>query len=80
MSAVTLQAALREFGVACTVVADERLAVIVPSHASTGFDDPRLRRAALALLGAHGFTHLALELGDAVPENAKDLAPDHGVR
>ena len=61
--AAGLERALRAAGVSCVVDAFDRLAVLVPGPggcALTG--DAALRGRALALLAAHGFTHLALEL------------------
>ena len=62
MSAATLEAGLRALGITCAVEAHERLAVIIPTGDTTMLEDARIRRAAMALLPAHGFTHLALEL------------------
>jgi len=62
VSAATLEAGLRALGITCAVEAHERLAVIIPVGDPTMLEDARLRRAAIALLPAHGFTHLALEL------------------
>lgn len=64
-----LERALRDAGVSCTVEARERLAVLVPSGGSALADlaDPERRRETFALAVAHGFTHLAVELVEAVP-------------
>ena len=62
MSATTLEAALRALGIRCTVEALDRLAVIVPADGEAGLATVRGRREALRHIGAHGFTHLALEL------------------
>ena len=62
MSAHTFEAALRASGIRCAVDAMDRLAVIVPEDAEAGLAMVRARREALRMLGAHGFTHLALEL------------------
>lgn len=62
MSAESLERALRAEGIACVVEAQERLAVIVPGPRGLDLSSAELRRRALALLPAHGFTHLALEL------------------
>jgi hypothetical protein len=62
VSEATLEAGLRALGIACAVEAHERLAVILPGGDTTTLQDPRIRRAAIAILPAHGFTHLALEL------------------
>ena len=73
MSAATLEAALRAAGIHCTVEALDRLAVIVPEGAEAALATVRGRREALRLVGAHGFTHLALEL----PGEPADVAPLH---
>jgi hypothetical protein len=65
VSAETLGAALRALGIACSVEAQGRLAVVIPDGDVTLLEQDEVRRAALALLGDHGFTHLALELVDA---------------
>lgn len=70
MSAEGLQRALVALGIDCTVEARDKLAVIVPSGASINLRDASVRRAALALLGEHGFTHLALEIPDAPSSDA----------
>ena len=62
--AAGLEGALRERGIACVVDAVGRLAVIVPGPGGLDLTDGELRRGALALLPAYGFTHLALELTD----------------
>ena len=64
MSAETLEASLREIGIECRVEAIDRLAVLIPDAVVTALEDARVRRDALALLRAHGFTHLALEIVD----------------
>jgi hypothetical protein len=51
----------------------DRLAVIVPDDGEAGLATVRGRREALRLIGAHGFTHLALEL----PGEPADRAPLH---
>ena len=40
----------------------DRLAVIIPEDAEAGLAMVRGRREALRMIGAHGFTHMALEL------------------
>jgi len=62
MSAASLEADLLAIGIECTVEAHDRLAVLIPARDSAVLRDAQLRRAAIALLPAHGFTHLALEL------------------
>jgi hypothetical protein len=64
---VALAASLRDIGIDCAVEARERLAVIVVGDAAS-LERPERRDAALALAAAHGFTHLALDLGDAGPD------------
>ena len=73
MSAATLEAALRELGIHCRIEAIDRLAVIAPETDDAEQATIRLRREALRLLAAHGFTHLALEL----PSESADRAPLH---
>lgn len=65
-----MQRALAELGIHCTVEARDNLAVIVRQHGASGLADPTVRRAALALLDEHGFTHLALEIPDAPGSDA----------
>jgi hypothetical protein len=64
MSATALAAALRADGVDCEVEARDRLAVVRERDGGDALIDPAVRRRALALARAHGFTHLALELTD----------------
>ena len=71
-SAAGLERALRDGGIPCVVEAVGSLAVIVPGPAALDLAHADLRRRALALLPAHGFTHLALELG------AQPTAPGPG--
>ena len=66
MSADSLEAALRALGIACRVQGIERLALLIPDGAIEALEDARIRREAVGLLRAHGFTHLALEITDAV--------------
>lgn len=82
MSAESLEAALRAQGIDCVVEERERLAVIVPGPRGLDLSSAELRRRALALLPAHGFTHLALELLPArPPERAAgtDSAAERGA-
>ena len=60
-----LAAALAPLGVHATVEAHGRLAVLVSPVPLPALAEPALRRRATALAEAHGFTHLALELGEA---------------
>ena len=80
MSAESLEAALRAEGIDCVVEERERLAVIVPGPRGLDLSSVELRRRALALLPAHGFTHLALELLPP-PERAAgtDSAAERGA-
>lgn len=82
MSAESLEAALRAEGIDCVVEERERLAVIVPGPRGLDLSSVELRRRALALLPAHGFTHLALELlPPPPPERAAgtDSAAERGA-
>lgn len=72
MSAESLEAALRAEGIDCVVEERERLAVIVPGPRGLDLSSVELRRRALALLPAHGFTHLALELLPPPPPERAD--------
>lgn len=65
MSADGLQRALRALGIDCTVEARDKLAIIVPAASMRDFSEMSLRRAAIALLAEHGFTHVALEIPEA---------------
>ena len=69
MSAEGLQRALRAIGIDCTVEARDKLAIIVPG-AATDFTENSLRRAAIAMLAEHGFSHLALEIPGTPDGNA----------
>ena len=71
MSAESLERALRDAGIECVVEAQERLAVIVPGPRGLDLSSADVRRRALALLPAHGFTHLALELLPPSPPAAR---------
>jgi hypothetical protein len=56
--------AIRALGVQCVVEARGNLAVVIPTPGERAFEDPNVRRAALAALRAHGFTHAAVEPTD----------------
>jgi hypothetical protein len=57
----SVEAALRALGVRCTVEARGNLAVVIPAPGEHAFEDAGVRRAVLAALRAHGFTHAAVE-------------------
>lgn len=70
MSASLLESALRALGHACRIEGRERLAIIVVD-VSLGADALRdLRRDALHLAHAHGFSHVALEIPLGAPVHA----------
>jgi len=73
-----LERALRDLGLRCRVEAYDALAVAVPESGERRFEDADIRRRAIELARAHGFSHLAVELPNAV-ENALDRAtlPGH---
>jgi hypothetical protein len=73
VSARTLEAVLRASGIHCSVEAMDRLAVIIPEDGEAGLAMVHGRREALRMIGAHGFTHMALEL----PGEPADGAPLH---
>ena len=75
MSAPGLEAALRELGIRCAVEGRERLAVLVADDEGAALDAVRLRREALRLMRAHGFTNLALDL-PGVPAGDATLRRD----
>jgi hypothetical protein len=62
VSADGLERALRAIGIECTVEARDRLAIIIPSTLTPQFSETAVRRAAIAMLPEHGFSHLALEI------------------
>lgn len=72
MSARSLEQALAADGVHCAVEPRDRLAVLTPldERAVALLCTAERRRAATALAGEHGFTHLALELASGVPAGA----------
>ena len=59
-----LERALRTLGLRCTVEAYDALAVAVPEPGDRCLEDPAVRRKAIELARAHGFSHLAVELQD----------------
>ena len=68
----TVEAALRAAGVRCSVERRGALAVVTPAPDERGLEKADVRREALAILRAYGFTHAAVE----VP--ADDRAAAHG--
>ena len=75
MSADGLQRALRAIGIDCTVEARDKLAILIPSAPTRDFNEPSVRRAAIALLAEHGFSHLALEI-PGTPDGDAALSRD----
>lgn len=59
----SVEVALQALGVRCTVERRGALAVLIPTPGERAFERPDVRREALAILRAHGFTHAALEAG-----------------
>ena len=59
-----LASALAALGVRGTVEAHGRLALLVAAVPPAALREPAGRRRAAALAEAHGFTHLALALGE----------------
>ena len=64
MSSSALEADLRALGIACTIEARDRLAILIPLGDSSALEQEEVRRAAVRLAESRGFTHLALELPD----------------
>ena len=62
--ATGLAVALSTLGLQCMVEARERLAVIVPTGGVPDLGDAAVRRRVQSLATAHGFTHVALDLGE----------------
>jgi hypothetical protein len=60
----SLRRSLASIGVVARVEARERLAVLIASDPSALLD-AELRRRALVLAREHGFTNLALEIGES---------------
>jgi hypothetical protein len=71
----SLDAALRGLGVRCTVERHGALAVVTPAAGERAFEQADVRREALAILRAHGFTHAALEAADDDRAGASDGPP-----
>jgi serine/threonine protein kinase HipA of HipAB toxin-antitoxin module len=64
--------ALRDLGVRCAVEARGTLAVVIPAVGERALEDTATRRAVLAALRAHGFTHVAVEPADDEPATTQD--------
>src|SRR5688500_11961408 len=73
MNASALEEARRAAGIACSVQAVDRLAVLDPDDEAAGIAAVQRRQEAVQLSRAHGFTHLALEL----PRDPADGATVH---
>jgi hypothetical protein len=57
-----VESALAAIGVRCTVERRGSLAVLTPVSGNRALERPEVRRDALTLLRAHGFTHAAVEV------------------
>lgn len=64
--------ALRALGVRCAVEARGNLAVVITAVGERALEDAVTRRAVLAALQAHGFTHVAVEPADDRPATTPD--------
>jgi hypothetical protein len=58
-------------GLRCSVEAWDALAVAIPEADERAFENPEVRRRAIALAREHGFAHLAVELRDAGNDAAR---------
>jgi hypothetical protein len=58
----SVEVALHALGVRCTVERRDALAVLIPVSGERAFERADIRREALAILRAHGFSHAALEV------------------
>ena len=67
-----LERALQGLGLQCTVEAYDALAVVVPAPSERRFEVETLRRRAIELARAHGFSHLAVELRSQEKERVND--------
>ncbi|HEY2853570.1 MAG TPA: hypothetical protein VGJ18_12030 [Gemmatimonadaceae bacterium] len=65
-----LERALRGLGLRCSVEAYDALAVVVPELGDRRLELEDIRRRAIELARAHGFSHLAVELRE--PEQPPD--------
>ena len=70
MTARTLEQALREMGVRCTVEGIDRLALIIAADEAAEDRVVAARRELLTLIRSHGFTNLALEVQDLTAARA----------
>lgn len=72
MTVHPLTAALASLGIEARVEARDALAVITVPNAGAAarLRDASLRRAVIALAATHGFTTVALELGNAADDRA----------
>jgi hypothetical protein len=66
------EATLRALGLQCTVETRGNLAVVIPAPGERTLEDVGIRRAVLAALREHGFTHAAVELRDDTDPAAAD--------
>lgn len=57
-----LEQALRGLGIRCSVEEFDGLAVAVPEPGERSFERDDIRRRAIEIARAHGFSHLAVEL------------------
>lgn len=57
-----LEQALRDLGMRCSIDAFDALAVAIVEPGDRTFERDDLRRRAIELARAHGFSHLAVEL------------------
>ena len=64
-----LERALHALGIRCSVEAFDSLAVALPEPGERGFEREDVRRRAIELARAHGFSHLAVELRQSEHEN-----------
>ncbi len=71
VDSAALEADLATLGIRCRVEARDRLALVVPRDGYESLADPELRRKAMRMAEAHGFSHLALELPDDEPGAAE---------
>ncbi|HEY7235651.1 MAG TPA: hypothetical protein VH539_15970 [Gemmatimonadaceae bacterium] len=57
-----LERALHALGIRCSIEAFDSLAVALPEPGERSFEREDVRRRAIELARAHGFSHLAVEL------------------